>query len=302
MERNIRNQSTAAHLKHIALATAAAFIMAMAAGTTSVAVNDWFGFGDLRPYAMYSLPFAIAVAFASVVACRWTKRLKVWIAATSAFVLGLLLGFLGTLAVALLLGPWVGAMSVPISQSWCIAAAFTLSAAVLFRRLPFSNPLLVGIAGIAFACVVATLSFRPAVSLITGNQHLTVHFYRLIPGDTDLDLSEAIRELETADVEILRQAGLKGKLESRGYRASSSTEWPRAKAIIVFSTPIIKDTTIAQPKGSTIAYVQDSDGFRRVPNDSAVLDRSMRIEPLPSGYNFIVEHASGAESGGHIDP
>lgn len=289
-------------MKHFVLATAATFIVAMATGATAVALNDWFGSGDLLPYAIYSTVFALLAAPASVTAYRWTKRLNVWVAAVFAFIFGLLFGFLGTFAVALFLGPWMGAMSVPILQSWCIAAAFTFSAAVLLRRLPFSRPLVVGLAGLAFASVGGTLVFKPAVSLASGYQHLAVYFYRHIPGDTELDLSEAIQDLDATDIEILRQTGLRGKLESCGHFASNSTEWPRAKALLVFTAASASKSMLPQPKRCTIAYVQDGVGFRRVPQDASTLERSMRIEPGPSGSHFVLEHASGAQSGGHIDP
>ncbi len=284
------------------LTTAATLIVALVTGTTAVALNDWFGSGDLLPYAIYSTAFAILAASASVMAYGWTKQLKVWIAAACAFIFGLLFGFLSTFAVALFLGPWMGAMSVPILQSWCIAAAFTFSAAVLLRRLPFSRPLVIGLVGLAFASVFGTLGFKPAVSLASGNQHLTVYFYRHVPGDTELDVSEAIQDLDATDIDILRQTGLRGKLESRGHFASNSTEWPRAKALLVFTASSADKSMLPQPKHCTIAYVLDSVGFRRVPKYAPTFERSMRIEPGPSGSQFVVEHASGAQSGGHIDP
>lgn len=289
-------------LKHFVLTTAATFIVAMATGTFAIALNDWFGSGDLLPYAIYSTTFALLAASASTMAYGWMKRLSVWIAVASAFIFGLLFGFLSTCAVALFLGPWMGTMSVPILQPWCIAAAFTFSAAILLRRLPFSRPLVIGIVGLAFAGVFGTLSFKPAVSLVSGNQHLTVFFYRHIPGDTELDVSEAIQDLDATDIDILRETGLRGKLESRGHFASNSTAWPRAKALLVFTAHSADKSMLPQPKHCTIAYVQDRGGFRRVPQDAPTFERSMRIEPGPSGSHFVVEQASGARSGGHIDP
>ena len=284
------------------LTAAVTLIVAMGTGTTAVALNDWFGSGDLLPYAIYSTVFALFAAFASAMVYEGTKGLKVWMAAASAFILGLLFGFLGTFAVALFLGPWMGAMSVPVLQSWCIAAAFTFSAAVLLRRLPFSHRLLMGLVGIACAGVFATVGFQPALSLASGNQHLDVYFYRHVPGDTELDVSEAIQDLDASDIDLLRQTGLRGKLESRGRFASNNTEWPRAKAILVFTSPSVDRSLLPQPKRCTIAYVQEGGGFRHVPQDAPTFKRAMRIEPGPRGLNFVVEHASGAQSGADLDP
>jgi hypothetical protein len=289
-------------LKHFALTTAVTLLVAMATGIAAVALNDWFGSSDLRPYAVYSTAFALLAAPASSMVYKCTKRLQVSMAAACAFIFGLIFGLAGTCAVALLLGPWMGAMSVPILQSWCITGALVFSAAVLLKRLPFSRHLLIGLLVLAFASVFAILGFRPAISLAFGNQHLTVFFYRHVPGDTELDVSDAIRDLDATDIDVLRQTGLRGKLESRGHFASNSTEWPRAKALIVYTTPIATESALPQPKHCTIAYVQDDTGFRPVPIDSPTFGRMMRIEPRPSGAGIVVEQASGGRSGGQIEP
>ena len=300
-EAQSQSQSRAV-MTYFVLATTATFIVAMATGAAAVAQNEWFGASDLLPFAIYSTIFALLAAPASVLAYRSTKRLPVWVAAVVAFLVGLLYGFLGTLAVALFLDPWMGAMSVPILQSWCVAAAFTFTSAVLLWRLPFSRPLVLGLAGIAFASAGGAFAFQPALSLALGNQHLAVYFYRHIPGNNELDLSEVVGDLEPVDIQLLRQTGLRGRLENRGYFASNSTEWPRAKALLVFTAATVSNATLPQPKRCTIAYVQDGSGFRRVPQDAATLERSMRIESGSTGPQLSVEDASGSRSGGSIDP
>lgn len=289
-------------MKHVVLAATATFLMALATGVVAVALNGWFGSGDLVPYAIYSAAFALVAAPGSVLVYRCTKQLAVWVAAVFAFVVGMLWGLLGTVAVALFLGPWMGAMSVPVFQSWCISAAFTFSSGVLLRRLPFARPLVLGLAGIAFASVGGALAFQPAISLASGNQHLSVYFYRHIPGDTELDLSSVGEDLNATDIEILRQTGLRGKLEERGYFASNSTEWPRAKALVVFTASSPRNAILPQPRGCTIAYVQDGVSFRRVPENASTLERAMRIDSGQRGSEFVVEDADGGQSGGRINP
>src|SRR5688572_19534209 len=99
--------------------TAFAFVASLITGTLAVACNDWFGSGDLRPFAIYCIPFALATwplaTFLSFVSRRWS----LWFALPVAFVLGLLYGYAGTYALALWLGPWFGAVSVPLLRVWC---------------------------------------------------------------------------------------------------------------------------------------------------------------------------------------
>lgn len=286
-----------------ALATAAAtFAVAIAAGIVAVAVNGWFGSGDLVPFGIYSVPFALLAAPAVAFVYRVTKRLPVWLASACAFILGLLFGWLSTLVVAIFLGAWFGAMSVPVLQAWCITGAFVFSAAILLRRTPLSRGVNLALVGLASVSIFAAIGFRPTLSLATGNQHLTVYFFRYHPGDTELDVSDATVALNTADINILRRTGLRGKLESRGSFSSNSTNWPRAKALLIFTSPIAEDSSLPQPKHCTIAYVQDKGGFRRVPTDAPTFARQMRIEHGLNGSQFVVEHSSGAQSGGHIEP
>ena len=84
-------------------------------------------------------------------------------------------------------------MSVPMLQVWCIAAAFIFSAAVLLRRAPSSRGVALGLAVLASLSVFASAGFRPILSLATGNQHLTVFFFRHQPGDGALDMSDAAK-------------------------------------------------------------------------------------------------------------
>ena len=289
-------------MKRSIATVAAAFLVALAIGVIAVAFNDWFGSSDLVPFAVYCVPFALLAAPTTAIAFRLTTRLPVWLASAFAFIAGLLFGWLGTYAVALFLGPWFGAMSVPMLQVWCIAAAFVFSADVLLRRDLSSRGVAVGLIVLALLSVFASAGFRPALSLSSGNQHLTVFYFRHHPGDGELNISDADKVLDPADIAILKQTGLRGTLESRGISASNSTKWPRAKALIIFTPPLTTGASLPQPKHCTIAYLQEGSSFRRVPADAPTFSRQMHIQHKSGGWDFTVEHSSGARSGGSLSP
>jgi len=147
----------------------ATFALALAAGIIAVALNGWFGSGDLVPFGVYCIPFALLAAPAIAFVFGATKRLPVWLASACAFMTGLVFGWLGTFAIAISLGPWFGAMSVPMLQAWCTSAAFVFSAAIVLRRAPLSRGAILAVLGLASLSILASIGFRPTISIITGN-------------------------------------------------------------------------------------------------------------------------------------
>ena len=62
------------------------------------------------------------------------RRWPSWLATPIAFALGAFVGCLGTYSVAILLGPWFGAMSVPMLKSWCVSSSIFIPAVYLIRK------------------------------------------------------------------------------------------------------------------------------------------------------------------------
>jgi len=60
-------------------------------------------------------------------------------------------------------------------------------------------------------------------------------------------------KLDDTDLALLKQTGLRGTLERMGSSGSNSTTWPRAKAMIVFTSAIAQDMSLPQPKHCSIA-------------------------------------------------
>jgi hypothetical protein len=276
------------------------YFVSLGSGTLAVAFNKWFGSDDLIPFAIYCIPFSLSAAPIAIGLSYTTRRIPLSLAVVAAFGTGLLFGLLATLAVATFLGPWFGAMSVPILQAWCLAAAFVFATSVVVRRTTYSYSIttiavLVLITGVTVFMIVG---FRPALALATGDQHLTVYVFRHSAGDAELTVSGNSSSIDAADIKFLSQAGLRGTLQSYGSTARNTTDWPRAKAILILTQDLTADVSLPQPSHCTIAYLQEGDSFRRVPADAPTLTRGINLERSRNGWQLVIEQASGARSGG----
>lgn len=288
-------------LRHL-LGLLAAFALPFVAGVIAVALNDWFGSSDLVPsFAIFCIPFAvflwvIAALFSRMV-CTWPA----WLAAPVGFLLGALVGFLGTVALAGFLGPWSGAMSVDVFKSWTTSAAVFVPTAHLLttgglRKAPLLGTLLVAVVGSA-----SFAGFAPLRSLATGDQHLMVVFLRHIPGEQPLQIVNAPEWLTDPDRALILSCGLNGTVEFFGSSGSMTTPWPRAQAWIVFTTGPSKPARLPQPKRCTILYLQRDNDFVAMPERAPVIDRAIELFRDDRGkWCFWVELVSGGKSGGEL--
>jgi hypothetical protein len=287
--------------------SAFAFVASFAIGTLAVARNDWFGSGDLLPFANYSVPFAAGVWPLSRVLWFATRRLLLSLTLIVAFVLGLLYGYAATYALALVLGPWIGAVSVPVLRVWCSVGALSLTSALLLMRRGVDIRSIAGVVALAAVSTSVFFGLQPALALTTDNQHLTVVLLRHHPGDYPLTVSSARHPdagdiVDSSDIALLAETRLRGTLEVRGSHASNSVEWPRAKALVVFAGPLEHEVSLPQPKHRATVFLQTGDGFQQVPADSPTLHRSIRFYREKGDWHVQVEHSSGARSGGYISP
>lgn len=288
------------------------YVLTIAVGTILVGLNDWFGWEDLLSYAIFTIPFALGAAPAVAIVLRITSRVPVWVASTCAFILGIVFGCLSTCVIAILLGPSIGAMSVPILQAWCVTAALIFSVAIVARRTSSRRATAIAWIVFMFLSIVTSAGFESALSLATGNQHLTVFFFRYEPGDNELYISDPFAQfqldlpenrrnkLDDKDLALLKQSGLRGRLVSLGAHSSNSTTWPRAKAIIIFTSPMNQNMSLPQPKHCSIVYVQDNGGFRLIPLTASTFTRQIRIKSQSTGLHYDIERSDGGQTGGHI--
>jgi hypothetical protein len=278
-----------------------AFLSSLAIGVLAVASNRWFGSGDLFPFGVYCIPFALLTWPLTSLFSAVTRKCWFWFALPLAFFVGLLYGYAGTYSVALFLGPWFGAMSVPMLRVWCAAGALTFAAAVLLRRRGVGIRAMVGILVIIAGAITLFFALRPALSLATEDQHLTVVLLRYHPGEAPLTISDPFSALEGGDIDLLKRTELRGTVETRGTHASNSSDWPRARALVIF-TGALDEVSIPQPKHCTIAYMQIGDGFREIPPDAPTFARTIQFHREAGEWYIEVQHASGARSGGYINP
>jgi hypothetical protein len=277
-----------------------ASLLSIAVGIVGVAQNGWFGSGDLRPYAIYCIPFALILWASASLFFRVTRRWHSWIAAPTGFVLGAIVGFIGTYAVAIVLGPWFGAMSVPMLKSWCVTGAIFIPLLYLIRKDGLGISSIVGGTALLGSGLVLFFALSPIWALATGNQHLTTAFFQHVPGDEEFKIDNEPDWLTNEDRDLLESCGLKGRLECFSSGGSNSTEWPRAKAFVIFTSDLSKTVRLPQPKNATILYVQRGDDFIALPNGTPTFDRALEFYEDQDGWHYWVEMASGAKSGGGI--
>ena len=278
----------------------AAFLLSFVVGVVGVAQNEWFGSSDLSPYAFYCLPFAIFLWGASSlfyrIACTWS----LWLVIPTAVLVGAITGFVSTYVVAIFLGPWFGAMSVPMLKCWSVSASIFCPAVYLIKKIGVKKPSLIGATACAGFGVALFFGFSPLWSLGTGNQNLMTAFFRHIPGEQDLKIAGEPEWLTEEDRELIIGSGLTGKLECFRSGGSNTAEWPRAKTFVIFTSDLSDTVRLPQPKHSTIVYLQHGQEFIGIPDDTPTFDRAIEFYKDDSGWHYWVEHASGAKSGGGL--
>lgn len=277
------------------------FLCCLGIGVIGVAENNWFGSGDLWPYGIYSLLFAVILWGCASLMHRALQKFSTWVGVSISFFIGGLLGLVATFMIAVFLGPWFGAMSVPILKSWCVSGAITISTIFIFYQNGFRRSSAFGSLAIFLVGITFFLGFSPAWSLITGNQHLTFTYFRHIPGNTELAIDDSFAHIPEHDVVLLKSTGLKGRLEFRGRSESNSTDWPQAKAYVIFTDTLQETLFLPQPKHTVIVYVQNGSTFSRFPSHANTLQRTIEFYKNNDGWHYWIEHSSGAKNGGTLN-
>ena len=99
-----------------------------------VDLNDGFGAGDLRGFAIFSTVFALVfllpAALFAILFGDWRLANRLWLAV----LLGAIGGFGWTLLNLWYLGPWFGAWSFPVLYCWMAGGVFGLFAVALLLR------------------------------------------------------------------------------------------------------------------------------------------------------------------------
>src|SRR5215203_4483100 len=95
-------------------------VVAVGCATLFVAINDWFGAGDLSAMFFWSLPLGGMVAFVTGRSFQPLSKKSRLVEASALAAIGTVAGIVWTLAAAAILGGWIGAFSFPVLYCWMI--------------------------------------------------------------------------------------------------------------------------------------------------------------------------------------
>lgn len=109
------------------IASIASYAVAFAVAIGLLALQDWFGSGDLQALAFWTAPLAVGIGLLALPVSRLRRTIGVPLAVVG----GPALGFAFTFMVAVFLGPWFGAFSFPPLYCWMAAALTGLLVAAL---------------------------------------------------------------------------------------------------------------------------------------------------------------------------
>jgi hypothetical protein len=89
--------------------------------------NDWFGSGDIWAFGFWNVIFTGLLSAGGLVLTKYLYLLPPLVRVLVAALTGSAIGFLWTLVVYVMLGPWFGAFSFPVLYCWVIGGAVALS-------------------------------------------------------------------------------------------------------------------------------------------------------------------------------
>ncbi|MGF1531979.1 MAG: hypothetical protein ACFCU4_11555 [Puniceicoccaceae bacterium] len=277
-----------------------AYLTTLFIGTASVALNDWFGSGDLRVFAFYSLPFTGLLIVVSSVFRRIFVKSPSLLAALLGIVLGLAVGLAYTFLFALFLGFWFGAMSVPVLQSWSLAAALFICSEYLFHKYGFTRRAFAWVVSSLLASCLLFVLLTLFLGRISGEQRVSVAFFQLVPGDQELSLQNPPSWLDSRDQSLLLNLELSGTL--RCVRASHDSSWhlPRSRVFLIIRDNTFEPVRLPLPQRTRIVYLQDGIHFRSLQEDAPTVKEAIELVHRRSGWGYWIESASGSKSGGSL--
>jgi hypothetical protein len=226
-----------------------------------------------------------------------------WVAYLGSGLLGLGTGFVFTLAILLLLGPAFDAWSIPVLQCWLAGGvAGGIVAAVSLERHQ-GRRVLMAIGSLLVSLVMLWLGYSPLLAAMRRDQHLTVTFARFIPTSSAMVVEDPRGLASNDEKNLLRQADLSGSVRIEGAHASNTAQSPLARVLVVASNPILSRVRLRQPDGTTVVYIQTTEGFRMFPSDARTLDRSIELwpsdgDPKTTMYSVEMAGGGGRSSGG----
>lgn len=271
----------------------------MLVAVTSVATNRGFGARDLWPFLTWTIAFAAILALIAHTLVHTLAKVPVFARYCLAGAAGIVAGVLWTYAVGQLLGPWVGAFSLPILFCWIGGGASGMIVATLYREKTRRRAALIAIPVILFLSASAWALSRSVG--VFGEQQLELLVIKWQPGPKPLTSMEVLGVgISKTDLERLQAIGLTGEVMYAG--SSKHGQGRVARAIIVTQGPLSEPVDLPQPDGSELIYVQGERGWRRYPPDARTSQKQIRLwtDFRGSSQNtlFSIERADGSRQTG----
>lgn len=283
----------------VSASTCLAVSVLMAAA--KVALHGGFGASDLVPFFFWTilLSVLIGVTKTGLVALLQTRSLAISYAVSG--IVGVIGGVLWTHFVAFWVGPYFRTFSFEVLTCWVVGS--TSGLLVVQKHEALKSQLTISFVFIVVISMGALFGDRLLLSRLTNSREIQVVTVKWKPGSQALVNPPVLGlKLSNADLERLKSIGLTGQIEF----ASSAVfgEGKRGKVIIVISQQLKEATTLPQPDGIDVIYVQSPEGWKMYPSNAATLKR--RIELLPdqrdpdSATLYFVENADGTRQGGTL--
>ena len=284
------------------------FVISLAASWSTVALSgllaaslqDWFGVSDLTFLLIWFLPASLIAAAISVSVLQRISRWRLLFRYLLGVGLGLGVGFLWTLCVARVLGPWWGAVSLPALMCWMAGGASGVASGLVLGPGSSWHSKVASVIGLVGFAGAAVMINKPLGIHLSHDQTLTVRFLKWTPGNGPLTI-ETEREdaLSNVEVALIRAAQPTGRLLVL-WSGSRHGRGPAASALILLKEPITMPVTLQQPDRATALYVQDAHGFVVYPAGTKTLDREITLSPYEGGAWCSVRIANGGTEGGSV--
>lgn len=263
----------------------------------SLARQEGYGRGDMGAFIIWTIMYSLLMGGIVVLLFLILSKLSKFIQYIFLVIIGLCLGFIWTFIVALLLGPWFGAFSIPVLACW---TAGSLSSTIFIAGFSESVTYRFHISKIVFVILVSitlSIGFKPLMAIIINDQKLTLVVLKWTPSDSlkiNNPFSDSMNEEEK---NLIMSSGIKGNIDAK--LKTTTGDGREARFFIIIQSPVKSLVKLHQPDRMSVVYIQDGDKFKMYPQDAKTLDRVLEIYPFDSNVvNYWLELPGGGRQGG----
>lgn len=300
----VQNRFLSHSLKLLLGSATVCLLVSIFVAVMKIAVNGGFGASDLRPFILWTLPFAVVITSLKKGLISIFGRLSLIYRYVVASVLGIIGGTLWTYLVALSLGPWFGAFSFPVLICWIVGGASGMVAGI-GDYSGKKNFMIIEIAIIAIIYISIAIGANPLFKYLSGDQQLEVISFKWTLGLEPLDIQEVLANRVSEDnLSQLKSLGFTGQLTYAGGSGVVGRGNKHARAIIIMQHQLKEPIDLHQPDGVEVIYIQTNDGWKMIPSDAPTLQRVIHLEADKRDPTwatlYSVERADGSRQGGTL--